>query len=358
MKRKEGMMIDLRSDTLTHPTAEMRKAMYEAKVGDDGRVDQEGHGEDPTVNELQEEAARIFGKEDALLASSGTMGNLVALLTHCQPGDRVIVGENAHIHRIEKAGFNPRFGGASAVVVECDRFGKMKMESLASMITDDIKLLCLENTNNFYSGTFLTQEEIERYTQAAHARGIPVHMDCARIFNAAIAQKVDVKSLTGSVDSLMFCISKGLSCPVGSLLVGSKDFIRQARENRKMIGGEMRQAGVFAAAGIVALKKMINRLEEDHATAQKLAAILSGIKGLSLDLELVQTNIVRFDVSSLGLSSSQFAGEVGKRGVKLGPVTDILIRAVTHRGIRMRDVEKAGKIIHDFCRDQKMARST
>lgn len=345
-------MIDLRSDTLTLPTEEMRKAIYAAELGDDGRINDQGQGEDPTVNILQRRAAEMFGKEDALLVSSGTMGNWVSLLSYCEPGDKVIVGENSHIYQTERTGFDPRFGGAVPSIVAYDAYGRIQLNSLTAEIDKGgITLLCLENTNNFCGGTVSSKTEMRQYVDAAHGKGVPVHLDGARIFNAAIAQKADVKSLTEGVDSIMFCLSKGLSCPIGSVVVGTRDFIREARKHRRNIGGQMRQAGIAAAAGIVALDGMIERMEEDHINARRLAEFLMEVKKVSLNLNSVQTNMVRLDISATGITASQFTQELTRKGVKLQPGKESFVRCVIYRGISARDVEEAARIIGDYCRD-------
>ncbi len=337
--------IDLRSDTVTLPTPAMREAMYRAEVGDDVL------GEDPTINRLEEMAAERMGKEAALFVASGTMANLVCLLTHCGRGDEFIVGHMAHTFLYE-AGGSAALGGLHPHTVPNQPDGTLDLGDVETAIRGHnvhfprTRLICLENTHNRCGGAALSVEYTNALCELAHSRHIAVHLDGARIFNAAIALEVDVKELTRNVDSVSFCLSKGLSCPVGSLVCGSTDFIAEARRNRKMVGGGMRQAGIIAAAGVVALEEMIDRLAEDHVNARRLADGLAEIAGLSVDPERAQTNIVYFDLLDDGLQPEQFLAGLREGGVKVSSTGPRRFRAVTHYGIEAEDIEKALAVMH------------
>jgi len=331
--------IDLRSDTVTLPTPEMREAMYRAELGDDV------YGEDPTVNRLQEMAAERMGKEAALFVASGTMGNLVCLLTHCGRGDEAIMGHLAHSFLFE-AGGSAAVGGIHPHTVPNQPDGTILLEDIEAAIRPDnehyprSRLVCLENTHNRCGGAVLTPQYTSAVCELAHAHGLSVHLDGARIFNAAIALGVDVKELVRDADSVLFCLSKGLSCPVGSLVCGSADFIRRARRNRKALGGGMRQVGVLAAAGIVALETMVDRLAEDHQNARRLAEGIAATAWLAIDLERVQTNIVIFGLGDeVQMTPQEFVAALAQRGVKLNSVGGRRFRAVTHCGISAEDIE-------------------
>src|SRR5256885_2448614 len=288
------MLIDLRSDTVTLPDARMREAMYRAEVGDDV------YGEDPTINRLQELAAERTGKEAALFVPSGTMGNTAAVLAHAGRGEAVIVGNQSHIYRYEVGGAST-VGGSPMYVVPTDAKGMLDLHQVEIGISDGsdehsapTALLCIENTHNRCGGTVLNLEQLEALTSLAHAHGITVHMDGARIFNAATALGVPVSTLAQQVDSMMFCLSKGLSAPVGSIVVGSREFIHKAHRMRKLLGGGMRQAGIIAAAGIVALEQMVERLAEDHEHCKQLAHGLADYPQIDIDVNRVETNILIF----------------------------------------------------------------
>ena len=332
-------IIDLRSDTITLPTEEMRQAMYEAEVGDDV------YGEDPTVNRLEELAAHMIGKEAALFTSSGTMANLIAVLTHTRPGDEILVGSEAHMFWYEVGGASA-LGGVVMRTVPNDQDGRMDPDAIEQAIRlknihfPQTTLLCLENTHNRCGGAVLTLEYTSAITQLAHQYGLKVHLDGARIFNAAVALDIPASELARSVDSICFCVSKGLSAPVGSLLCGSQEFVEKARKWRKMMGGGMRQAGVIAAAGIVALQKMVSRLVDDHTTAQRLAYGLARIPGISVYQERVQTNIVMFE-SPTTIPGTEFTQRMDTRGVKCGSRGGRRVRAVTHRMVSDTDVDEA-----------------
>jgi len=334
-------VIDLRSDTVTKPTDEMRRAMAEAEVGDDV------FGEDPTVNRLQERSAEILGKEAGLLTTSGTMSNLIALLTYCHRGDEVIMGDQAHIFWNESAGAAALAGAQSRLVPNDDQ-GRISPADVEAAIRPKTNihfppttLVCLENTHNRCSGMVLTPEDTKGVADVAHAAGAAVHLDGARIFNASVALEVPPAELVKDVDDVSFCLSKGLSCPVGSVIVGTQDFIDQARKWRKMIGGGMRQAGVIAAAGLVAMDTMIDRLADDHANAKKLAEGLANIDGLRVDPERIQTNIVIFEVDPAMSTVQEFMAALDREGVKVSYPGEHTIRMVTHREIDSSEIDDA-----------------
>jgi threonine aldolase len=335
-------IIDLRSDTVTLPTPAMREAIYNAELGDDV------YGEDPTVNRLEALAAEKMGKEAALFVPSGTMGNLVCILTHCQRGDEVIVGDKAHIF-IHAVGAAAAVGGIQVHIIPNEPDGMLNPELVEAAIRgDDIhfpptRLICLENTHNRCGGCALSPAQTDSICAVVRDHGLSVHLDGARIFNAAVALGVDVKELTKNVDSVMFCVSKGLSAPVGSLVAGSKDFIERARKSRKMLGGGMRQAGVLAAAGIVGLTEMVDRLAEDHANARLLAKGIKEIEGLDVDLEYVQTDIVIFSLVTERMTPEEVVHGLAKEGVKLSAIGGSKFRAVTHYGIEEEDIKLALK---------------
>ena len=341
-------VIDLRSDTITHPTPEMRKAMFEAEVGDDV------YGEDPTVNRLEAIAAVIMGKEAALFTTSGTQSNLIAVLTHTHRGDEIIVGDEAHMLWYEVGGA-AALGGVTLRTVPNDSYGRLNLDDIDRAIRDkdihypETTLLCLENTHNRCGGTVLTPDYTNEVCDLAHTRGLKVYLDGARIFNATVALGVSACTLTQNVDSVGLCLSKGLSAPVGSLLCGSKDFIERARKFRKMLGGGMRQAGVIAAAGIVALETMVDRLAEDHSNARHLAEGLAGIEGITLAQDDIPTNIVMFDLSP-ELSVAGFFEGLERAGVKVGLRDGRPFRAVTHRMVSSSDIDEALTRTEAVCR--------
>ena len=288
--------IDLRSDTVTKPTPEMREAMAEAEVGDDV------YGDDPTVNRLEALAAQMMGKEESLFVPSGTMGNLIALLVHCQRGDEAIVGSKSHIY-LNEAGGMSALGGIQPNPVPNQQDGTLALDDIRAAIRmEDVhhpitRLICLENTQNACGGVALTAEYTKQVAEIARQNNLFLHVDGARIFNSAAAQNVDVKELVAPADSVMFCLSKGLASPIGSMLVGAEKFIARARHLRKMLGGGMRQVGVVAAAGIVSLEKMTLRVAEDHRRAKALAEGLRNISGIVLDSNMPQTNMVYFNLA-------------------------------------------------------------
>ena len=336
--------IDLRSDTVTLPTPSMREAIYHAELGDDV------FGEDPTTNRLEEMAADRMGKEAALLVASGTMGNLVCTLTHCRRGEEVILGDRSHTFLYEAGGMST-LGGIHPHTLSNQPDGTMRLEDIEGAIRGKnvhfprTRLICLENTHNRCSGSALTSEYIDSVAALAKEHGLSVHLDGARIFNAAVALGVDVKELTANVDSLSFCLSKGLSAPVGSVVCGSSEFIAEARRARKVLGGGMRQAGVIAAAGIKALEEMVDRLAEDHKNAKHLAEAIARIGGLSIELAKVQTNIIYFELDEERMTPKELVAELDKKEVKLLSVGARRLRAVTHYGISAEDIDLTVKAL-------------
>jgi threonine aldolase len=330
-------LIDLRSDTVTQPTPAMREAMYRAEVGDDV------FGEDPTINRLQEMAADRLGKEAALFVVSGTMANLVALLTHCGRGDEAIIGNRSHTFLFEQAGM-AALGSIMPFPVPNQPDGTLRLADVKAAIRADdehfprTRLVCLENTHNVCNGTPLTAEYTAQLAHLAHSRGLRVHLDGARVFNAAAALEVDVRVLVQDVDSVMFCLSKGLCAPVGSLLCGSADFIAEARRARKVVGGGMRQAGILAAAGIVAMEQMADRVGEDHVRAKQLADGLGKIPGV--DVAPVATNILYFRLAEqVSKTQEEVRDGLAKRGILVGARADGRFRAVTHYWISDEDIQ-------------------
>ncbi len=327
--------IDLRSDTVTLPTPAMRKAMAEAEVGDDV------YGEDPTVRRLETMAAERMGKDAAVLVTSGTMGNLVCLLVHCQRGDEAIVGDQAHVLHYEGGGA-AAFGGIELRTVPNDDRGMLDLDAVEATIRGRnihyprTAAVCLENTHNRCHGGVITPEQTAAVAEIARRHEIAVHLDGARIFNAAVALGVPPARLTQPVDSVTFCFSKGLSAPVGSIVCGSEEFVAKARRARKQLGGGMRQAGVIAAAAIVALETMVDRLAEDHQNARTLAEGLAQIPGVRIDPSLVQTNIVLFDVDH----PMAFMRRLRDLGVLTTP-SNTHVRMVTHYGIGRADIDEA-----------------
>ncbi len=327
-------LVDLRSDTVTRPTAAMRRAMAEAEVGDDH------YGDDPTVNRLETRAAEMLGKEAAVYVSSGTMGNLAAVLTHCGRGQEVVMGSECHIFHYELGG-TATLGGLPWQVVRNTRFGTMELDDLRGAIKTPAGgesltgVLCLENTHNRCGGVVISPADLKAMADIAHDAGVPVHLDGARVFNAAAALGVPVAEVVREMDTVQFCFSKGLAAPVGSILVGSAEFIGRARRTRRMLGGAMRQAGVIAAAAYVALTEMAERLPEDHARARRLAQGMGDLPGVEIDLDTVQTNIVYF---KLDPPNADFVPTLRERGIMLngGPAGG---RLVTHYEITDADID-------------------
>jgi len=329
--------IDLRSDTVTWPTPAMREAMYRAEVGDDV------FGEDPTVNRLEQMAAERLNKEAALFVASGTMGNLVALLTHCGRGDEVIVGDCSHTYIFEQGGM-AALGGIIPRSVPNQPDGTLPLEDIEEAIRGDnvhfprSRLICLENTHNVCNGMPLTLEYTAQVAQLAHSRGLRVHLDGARVFNAAAALGVNAREVVREVDSVMFCLSKGLCAPVGSLVCGTADFIAEARRSRKVVGGGMRQAGILAAAGIVALEQIADRVGEDHLQAKRLAEGLAEIPGV--EVAPVASNILYFWLTDeISQTPDEVAAALAERGVLVLSRIGGRFRAVTHYWISDEDIE-------------------
>ena len=326
--------IDLRSDTVTLPTEKMRSAMALAELGDDV------YGEDPTVNLLEAIAAKRFGKEAALFVPSGTMGNLAAVLAHCGRGDEVIMGDCAHTYLYEAGGISA-LGGVHPFTIPNQADGTLRISDIRRAVRVDdphfpiSKLLILENTHNRCGGVSLSREYMLKAAHAAREAGLAIHLDGARIFNAAVDQDVPVTDLVDMVDSVTFCISKGLCAPVGSVLCGSQEFIKSAYRIRKQLGGGMRQAGVLAAAGIIALEEMVDRLPEDHQHAKTLAGGLSDVSGLRLDKGSPNTNMVYVEIDpELGISAQACAMQLKKEGVLVGITGERHFRLVCHYLIR------------------------
>ena len=334
-------VVDLRSDTLTTPTPEMREAMARAPVGDDV------WGEDPTVKRLEALAAERMGQEAGLYVTSGTQGNLVAVLAQTQPGQEVILDLDSHIYNYEVGGA-ALIGGVQMRPVRTAR-GFLTPDQVVEAIRPvnihlpASALVCLENTHNRHGGTYCAPEETDAVARAAHEHGLRVHLDGARLFNAAVALGRDARELARSVDSVTFCLSKGLAAPVGSVVCGSADFVDRARRWRKMLGGGMRQAGVIAAAGLVALDGMIDRLAEDHAHARALAEAVSGLPGLAVDLATVQTNIaiIRVDGPTGATRTAELVQGCAERKVKVHAIGPTSIRCVTHKDVDAGDISRA-----------------
>jgi threonine aldolase len=335
-------VIDLRSDTVTKPTPAMRRAMAQADVGDDV------FGEDPTVNRLQERAAELFGREAALFVPSGTMGNQIAIKVHTQPGDEVILEEASHIFNSEMA-MMAAFSGVIPRPIPSER-GWLRWEQIESAIRPNVyyyaqtRLICLENTHNFKGGSIYPLEWAREIIEKAHERGLKVHLDGARIFNAAVATGRSVKELTEGFDSVMFCLSKGLGAPVGSMLVSSAEFIEKARRVRKMLGGGMRQVGILAAAGLYALEHHIERLAEDHENAQILAQALREIP--EVRLEPVETNIIIFELTKT--PAEKLITELKKRNILALAIGPRRVRLVTHLDVSRADVLRAACALQEI----------
>ncbi len=333
--------VDLRSDTVTLPTQQMRAAMAKAEVGDDV------YGEDPSINRLEDMSASLMGKQAGLFVPSGTMGNLAAILAHCGRGDEFILGDKSHTFLYE-AGGAAALGGVHPHLLPNQADGTLALDEVQGAVRpDDIhqpisRLVVLENTHNRCGGVALNVEYTRAAGELAHEYGLKLHLDGARIFNAAIALGVEVRDLTDPVDSVTFCLSKGLSAPVGSVLCGTSEFIAQARRMRKQLGGGMRQAGVLAAAGIVALETMVERLAEDHDRAKQLAAGLATIPGLKFDPGTPHTNMVFLSLDDdVPLSAAEVADQLKERGVGVGVVAARRFRLVTHYWIDDADIEFA-----------------
>jgi len=340
-------LIDLRSDTVTKPTPAMRRAMAEAEVGDDVYL------EDPTVNRLQERAAEILGKEAALFVPSGTMGNQICVRLHTRPGTEVVLEERSHIFNYEM--------GSSAVIsgvtlrpvrgVEGMLNGDLIAPAIhhsAPYYVTPTSLVALENSHNMAGGAVMPLSTMNDICERAHSLGLPVHLDGARIFNAALSLGTTVAEIARPFDSVMFCLSKGLGAPVGSLIAGTKDFVKEAVSVRKMLGGGMRQVGVLAAAGLIALEESPKTLIEDHRNARRLAEGVAEMRGVAIDPERTQTNIVIFDISGTGLTTAQFAAELKARGVLANGINPRDMRMVTHYDVSRDDIEQTLQTVKEI----------
>lgn len=342
-------LINFHSDTATMPSPEMRQAIFEAEMGDDVS------GEDPSANRLQEMAAHMLGKEDAVIVSSGTMGNLVASLSHCERGDEMIIGELSHISRGEAGGPSVLGGISMRTLMEDDR-GRLDPGEVEAVINPDnfhypkTAMVAIENTHNASGGTPLTPEDTKAVADVAHRHELPLHVDGARLFDAAVVLETPAAELVKDADSVTFCLSKGLGGPVGSVLCGTHEFVDNARRWRKVLGGGMRQVGVFAAAGIYALENNIDRLAEDHANARRLAQGLAKIPGISIDLDKVHTNLVFFEVTEG--DPVALARKLSERGVH-GGNPERRWRFVPHYGITSDDIDHALDVIDSTFRESR-----
>jgi threonine aldolase len=340
-------VVDLRSDTLTLPTSAMREAMARAEVGDDVWE------EDPTVQRLEAMAAARLGKEAGLFVASGTMGNLVSVVSQTRPGQEIVLDADSHIFNYEVAG-SAVIGGVQTHPIRTER-GFLSPGQVAAAIRPGnvhipvTGLVCVENTHNRHGGTVCTPEEVAAVAAVAHAAGVPVHLDGARLFNAAVALGRPARDFAAPADSVTFCVSKGLAAPVGSVVCGTRDFITRARRVRKMVGGGMRQVGVLAAAGIVALEHMVDRLAEDHANARRLAEGLAALPKLRVDPARVQTNIVIFAVDRPGGAAELVAGGVARK-IKIHAIGPASIRCVTHKDVDAADIERAVQALAEITR--------
>lgn len=333
-------LIDLRSDTVTLPSPEMRRAMADAELGDDV------YGEDPTVNRLQDLAAEMLGKEAGLFVASGTMGNLVSLLAHAPRGSEVILGDEAHIFHYEQGGASV-VGGLVYHTVPTNPLGDLPLDKLAAAIRDPSNphyalagVICLENTHNRCGGTVLALDYIAQVRELATTNHLPLHLDGARLPNAAVALGVDLKTVAAPFDSVQLDLSKGLAAPVGGVVVGNKEFIHRAHRARKLLGGGMRQAGTIAAAGIVALEQMVERLAEDHAHARLLVEALIEMPDVRIDPATVQTNLVVFRLNPERWTPATFITAMREHGILLGGFGDDRLRFATHYGISRADIDK------------------
>jgi threonine aldolase len=341
-------MIDLRSDTVTKPSPEMRRAMAEAEVGDDV------YGEDPTVNRLQERVAEMLGKEAALFTPSGTMANQAALMALTRPGDEIIIERGSHLPNHE-AGGPGALAGVQMYLIDGER-GVIEPEQIERAVRfPDVhfpptRLVWLENTHNRGGGKVFPLDKMKDIRNLATGYDLAVHLDGARLFNACVASDIPPEEYARQVDSLSFCFSKGLGAPVGSILAGTAEFIKRAHRYRKMLGGSMRQAGILAAAALYALDNNIERLAEDHAGAKRLAEALGDIDGVQIQNEPVETNLVFFNVAGVGKNALEIMNEARERGVLINPEDFTVMRAVTHLGVSAGDIEKAIGVFTEIIR--------
>jgi threonine aldolase len=342
-------LIDLRSDTVTRPTPAMRRAMADAEVGDDV------YGEDPTVNRLQERAAEIFEKEAALFVPTGSMGNQLCVKLHTRPGTEVVLEERSHIFNYEMGG-SAVFSGVTLRPVRGEN-GQLTRALVTAAIhhggpyyVTPTALVALENSHNMAGGSVMPISFADEICAYAHALGLPAHLDGARIFNAAVALETTVAEIARPFDSVMFCLSKGLGAPVGSMILGRREFIDEARAWRKRLGGGMRQVGVLAAAGMIALEESPKLLAADHANAKRLAEGLAEMRGVRIDPETVQTNIVIFDIAGTGLTTAQFSAALKAAGILANGINACEMRMVTHYDVSHEEIEKTLKIIQTTLR--------
>jgi len=343
-------VIDLRSDTLTLPPREMLEHMLTLPLGDDGRV-KGGKGEDPTAAEAERRVAALFGREDALFIPSGSMGNMACIMAHCKRGDRVVTAHNMHLYKAEQGIFSEALCGFVPVCLPHSK-GVYDLTALENTLKQgNIALVCMENTYNAEGGKVISRADMEAVLTLCRRYRVPVHLDGARIFNAAAALGTDAAALTAGFDSVQFCVSKGLSAPIGSFLVGSRTFVAKAREARKLLGGQLRQVGLLAGAGWYAIAHLSARLIEDHKHARRLAEGLCRAKGISIDLSTVESNMVRLTLPRP--NSTEWAAALAcGAGVLAQPSGDDGVRFVTYRGITDEDIEEAIVRICRFCKEQ------
>lgn len=340
-------MIDLRSDTLTIPSRAMRKYACAALVGDAGRTDETGRSCDPSVNRLEDLACELTGKEAALFIPSGTMGNNVALLTHAKPGEKIFLDALQHSYRIEKAAYSPAFGQLCPIFYNLTEQGIPDIDSVTAVINSGGPLLCVENTHNGAGGVFLPREILSQLRLLADNAKVAIHMDGARLFNASIASGISVKEICGYVDSVMFCLSKGLGAPMGSMLCGDHEFIAKAAEVRKMLGGNLRQAGMMAAAGEYALHNNVPQLYEDHRRTKQMYEALKGTPHIKLP-SCVQSNILLIDITDTGMNAKDVIIRLKERGLWLSESDAFHVRMVLYSDINDDDLQKAIIIFKEF----------
>ncbi|MGX8796187.1 threonine aldolase family protein [Fusibacter sp. JL298sf-3] len=338
-------MIDLRSDTLTLPSSDMLETILHAKLGDASRLDAQGCGEDAAVNEIEAFAAQLTGKERALLFPSGTLANTAAILTHCKPGDTVLLDDRQHIYLSEKAAFSEAFGQLNPLFYNLNDENKPSLNTIKRLLEEkSVQLICVENTHNFTGGVCMTLEELSALSQLARHHGVPIHMDGARVFNAAAGLGVEVHEICQHVDSVMFCLSKGLGAPMGSMLCGGRVFIKKVLEKKKQLGGNMRQAGVIAAPGLYALKANRAQLKVDNSHAKRVWERLKALKVI-VPPERVDSNIVMLDMSGAPISPEKFCEMAYDKGLWVRPILETCVRLVFYNAIDLEQAEEAAAII-------------